>query len=67
MATYITWKDYYSVNDPSLDAEHKQIIECINDLYSALQSPNSAVVTKRVLDTLVGYTHAHFAHEATAP
>ncbi len=63
MATYITWKDYYSVNDPSLDAEHKQIIECINDLYSALQSPNSAVVTKRVLDTLVGYTHAHFAHE----
>jgi hemerythrin-like metal-binding protein len=63
MARYITWKDYYSVNDPSLDAEHKQIIECINDLYSALESPNAGAVTKQVLDQLVEYTQAHFAHE----
>ena len=39
MAAYIAWRNYYSVNDPSLDAEHKQIIECINDLCDALKDP----------------------------
>ena len=63
MAAYIKWKDYYSVNDPSLDAEHKQIIDCINELYSALHDPTQGVVTKRVLDKLVQYTQTHFKHE----
>jgi hemerythrin len=63
MAAYITWKSYYSVNDPLLDAEHKQIIECINELYSVLQDPTQGVLTKRVLDTLVQYTQTHFEHE----
>jgi len=60
---YIKWKDYYSVGEPALDAEHRQVIECINDLHAALQSPDAAVVTKRVLDKIVQYTHSHFAHE----
>jgi hemerythrin-like metal-binding protein len=63
MAVYITWKDYYSVNDPLLDAEHKQIIECINELYSALKNPTQGELIKRVLDTLVQYTETHFKHE----
>lgn len=63
MAAYITWKSYYTVNDPELDAEHKQIIECINELYTALQDPSQGVVTKKVLDTLVQYTQAHFGNE----
>ena len=63
MAAYITWKDYYSVNDPLLDAEHKQIIECINELYSAWQGSTQSEVTKRVLDKLVQYTQTHFEHE----
>ena len=63
MAAYITWEDYYSVGDPSLDAEHKRIIECVNELYAAWQNPVQTQVTKRVLDTLVEYTHTHFKHE----
>ena len=63
MATYIAWKDYYSVNDPSLDAEHKQIIECINELYAAMQGAADGPTTKRVLDRLVQYTRTHFEHE----
>jgi len=63
MAAYIVWKDYYSVNDPSLDAEHRQIIEGINEMYNALESPAPDVATKRVLDRLVRYTHTHFDHE----
>ena len=63
MATYIAWKDNYSVNDPSMDAEHKQIITCINGLYSAIQSPTAGFTTKRVLEKLVHDTRTHFAHE----
>jgi hemerythrin-like metal-binding protein len=63
MAAYVTWRDYYSVNDPFLDAEHKQIIEYINELYSALQDPTQGELTKRVLDKLVRYTETHFKHE----
>ncbi len=60
---YIAWKDYYSVNDPSLDAEHKQVIDCINELYAAWQDPTKDVLKKRILDTLVKYTQTHFKHE----
>jgi hemerythrin-like metal-binding protein len=63
MASYIAWKDYYSVNDPSLNAEHRQVIECINDMYRALEAPSPEKVTKQVLDRLVQYTHTHFDHE----
>ena len=63
MAAYIVWKDFYSVNDPSLDAQHRQIIESINELYDAWESPEAAAATKRVLERLVQYTHTHFDHE----
>lgn len=63
MAAYVVWKDYYSVNDPSLDAEHRQVIESINEMYNALEGPAPDVATKRVLDRLVRYTHTHFDHE----
>jgi hemerythrin-like metal-binding protein len=63
MAKYIAWKEFYSVNDPSLDAEHKQIIECINDLYATMQSVAAGSAKRQVLDKLVQYTQNHFTHE----
>jgi hemerythrin-like metal-binding protein len=63
MAAYIVWKDFYSVNDPSLDAEHQQIIESINELYDAWENPAAAAATRRVLNRLVQYTQTHFDHE----
>jgi hemerythrin-like metal-binding protein len=63
MAEFITWKPYYSVNDPELDAEHRQIIECINQLYQHAQSMMAGAVTRQVLDRLVQYTRTHFEHE----
>ena len=63
MAAYIAWKNFYSVNDPSLDAEHKQIIESINDLYTSMNGPMDSAAKKRVLERFVQYTHSHFDHE----
>ena len=63
MSVYIAWKDFYTVNDPSLDAEHKQIIENINELYAAMNSVADSAVKKHVLERLVQYTRTHFDHE----
>ena len=63
MAAYITWKNYYSVNDLSLDAEHKQVIDYINELYVAMNSPTDSAAKKHVLEQLIRYTHTHFDHE----
>ncbi len=63
MPAFIAWKDFYSVGDPSLDAQHKQIIGIINDLYDAMQRGRDHKVLKPLLDWLVHYTVEHFRHE----
>ena len=63
MRQYITWKQFYTVNDPALDAQHRQIIDTINSLYAAMDGADAATATKRAMDELVRYTHTHFADE----
>jgi hemerythrin-like metal-binding protein len=63
MGQYITWKPFYTVNDPALDAQHRQIIEILNTLYLALNAADTVAVTRRAMDQLVRYTHTHFADE----
>jgi hemerythrin-like metal-binding protein len=63
MAAYVTWKECYSVNDPSLDAEHRQIIEHIDRLYWPMQGTMPGLAAERLLDNLIRYTRSHFDHE----
>jgi hemerythrin-like metal-binding protein len=63
MIPYVTWKDFYSVGDPSIDAQHKQIIGAINELYEAMQLGKDRAVLEPILDRLLQYTLAHFEHE----
>jgi hemerythrin len=63
MAAYVAWKPFYSVDDPSLDAQHKQIIEMINELYAAVEQAENRPAPKRLLKRLRQYTMAHFEAE----
>jgi hemerythrin len=63
MEPYITWKQFYSVNDLALDAQHKQITQTINELHAAMNGADPVAATKRAMDELVRYTHTHFASE----
>jgi hemerythrin len=63
MAAYIAWKSYYSVGDPSIDAQHQQIIEMINELYAAYSAQRTDVDLKKIMDRLIQYTNTHFQHE----
>jgi hemerythrin len=60
---YVTWKDFYSVGDRSLDAQHKQVIGVINELYEAMQQGRDRAVLNPILDKLLQYTMAHFKYE----
>jgi hemerythrin-like metal-binding protein len=63
MSVYVAWKPFYSVNDPSLDAEHQRILELINKLHTAMNVGRERDVVDTVLDQLLQYTVDHFDHE----
>jgi hemerythrin-like metal-binding protein len=63
MSAYVVWKPFYSVNDPSLDAEHRQILELIDSLHAAINAGREDVAIQNILDRLLQYTIDHFAHE----
>src|SRR3989304_7852047 len=63
MGAYLTWKPYYSVGDPALDAEHQQILKLIDELYASMTAGRENAKTKGILDQLVRYTMTHFEHE----
>jgi hemerythrin-like metal-binding protein len=63
MGNYVAWKPYYSVGDPALDAEHRQILGFIDELYEAMAAGQHSTKTIVLLDQLVQYTMTHFQHE----
>jgi len=63
MIPYVVWRDFYAVGDPSLDAQHKQILATINELYEAMQEGKDRAALTCILDALVQYTLVHFEHE----
>ena len=63
MAEYVAWKPFYSVGEPTIDAQHKQIIGMINELYTAVVAHKTDVDLKSIMDRLMQYTSRHFQHE----
>jgi hemerythrin-like metal-binding protein len=63
MTTHIAWKPFYSVGEPSLDAQHKQILGIVSALYAAMEQGRDCAVMEGLLDRLCRYTNTHFKHE----
>ena len=57
------WSDKLSVGDPGIDDEHKTLLELVEKLRNATRSGQGRDEVGQVLDELVSYTVAHFAHE----
>jgi hemerythrin len=57
------WNDEYSVKIPSIDAQHRKIVELINKLHEAMQARHGKEVLGSIFDELVKYTKTHFANE----
>ena len=62
----LQWKNEYSVGDPAIDFEHRELINAINEVCDTLQQDEASVT--QIQDMLGGVysaVAAHFALEET--
>jgi len=59
----IAWRKDFETGVASIDHEHKQLIETINDVYDALESDPSANDVEGMLGDVHALIEAHFALE----
>ena len=63
MLTMFEWKNEYSVNIASIDAQHKKLFAIAEELHEAMRTGQAKPVLSKILDRLVQYTVTHFTHE----
>lgn len=61
--TFVRWIEAYHVGIAQLDAEHKQLIAMMNELYESMLSGHAAIILDTVLDGLIAYGEDHLRHE----
>ncbi len=59
----IKWNESMSVGIPKIDSQHKQLIQMINDLNSAMREGKSKEILNRVITDLMNYAQIHFETE----
>src|SRR5215475_14136313 len=61
--TLLSWDKRLSVGPPSVDDQHKLLVESLNELHSAVMRGEARNVTGLLLRTLLVYTRNHHASE----
>ncbi len=59
----LRWSDSLSVGIDSLDAQHKKLIELINELNANINSRSTKEALGKILNELIEYTGQHFQSE----
>ena len=59
----LQWKPEYSVGDESMDAEHQEMIDLINEIYGQLESDPDADQIEQCLGDIFSTVSMHFALE----
>lgn len=60
---FFKWSDDYSVNIPTIDEQHQELVNILNSLFIAVSKREANKVIAGILDSLVEYTRTHFALE----
>jgi hemerythrin len=63
MMSLVTWDDSLSVRVPSIDAQHRKLVDLLNHLNDSMMQRKGHQVLGYVLEELVSYTKTHFSHE----
>ncbi|HBO45942.1 MAG TPA: hemerythrin [Planctomycetaceae bacterium] len=63
MTQYMVWRPAYSVGSASIDNQHKQIIQIINDLHEAMGEGDESAALRPLVERLLAYTDMHFEFE----
>ncbi|MEJ5299442.1 MAG: bacteriohemerythrin [Thermodesulforhabdaceae bacterium] len=59
----VRWDDSFSVGIAEIDAQHKRLVEMINELYDAMRQRKGKDVLSEILDGMMSYAAVHFATE----
>jgi hemerythrin-like metal-binding protein len=59
----ITWNDALSVKVVEIDAQHRRLVELVNQLHEAMSQGKGREVMGQVLAGLLEYTRTHFTSE----
>ena len=60
---FILWNQALSVGIPSIDRQHRQLVDIINDLHDAMLAGKAKDISGQILENLLNYTRNHFAAE----
>lgn len=60
---FIQWTPSFSVGNPVLDADHRKLIDILNQIYDAWITHSSTLELGRLFDELMDYTDHHFSRE----
>lgn len=57
------WNDSFSVGIPSIDSQHKVLVDYLNQLHDGMMSGAGSQALGSILTGLIKYTDEHFKHE----
>lgn len=57
------WCDDLSVGIEEVDEDHRRLIKCLDDLFTACHAGQGPQVLKKILACLMQYSREHFSHE----
>lgn len=60
---FIQWDPSFSVGHAVLDADHRKLIDILNQIYDAWQENSCSLELGRLFDELLDYTDGHFSRE----
>ncbi|MEZ4524964.1 MAG: bacteriohemerythrin [Desulfobacterales bacterium] len=60
---YFRWNEKYSIGIAEIDAQHRQLVQMVNELYEAMYAGQGREALEKVLTGLIRYTRTHFQTE----
>ncbi|MCX7984318.1 MAG: bacteriohemerythrin [Bacteroidetes bacterium] len=59
----VQWNSELSVGIPSIDSQHKKLVELVNTMHEAMLTGKGKDIVAKILSELITYTKTHFKHE----
>lgn len=60
---FFEWADDFVIDKGPIDADHRQLIELVNELHTATKQGTGQEVVGGIMDRLIVYTREHFTRE----
>lgn len=60
---FFEWADDLVIDNGVIDADHRQLVDVVNELHSATTQGTGHEVVADIIDRLIAYTRQHFARE----